>query len=236
MLKRVYLIVLISAIATSTLPSVTLEVNDPKHMINRVVGGFEVPPHACPWQIAYMVTYAYVNKWCGGTIICPKFVMTAYNCVDQVDPKSYRISVGVHDRNEIREGKVKQHEIARIIPHPRAPCVQQRYDFALLELKENIQFNFGARPVYLPEAADIKRLAPDSILVASGWGLADHGSVPNKLRAVSLNYLPGIKCPLPDWEDTPDKICAGIDGGGKDTCKGDSGGDSVVLLYLPDSF
>ena len=231
MLKRVYSIVLISAIATSTLPSVTLEVNDPKqHMINRVVGGFEVQPHACPWQIAYG------NIECGGTIICPKFVMTAYHCVDQVDPKSYRISVEVHDRNKISEGKVKQHDIARIIPHPRAPCVELRYDFALLELKENIQFNRRARPVFLPEAADIKRLTPDSILVASGWGLADHGSVPNKLRAVSLNYLPGIKCPLPDWEDTPDKICAGVDGGGKDTCKGDSGGDSVVLLYLPDSF
>ena len=231
MFNRVYLIVLIFEIATSTVPSITSDIDDPnQYMIKRVVGGFEVEPHACPWQIAYG------NNWCGGTIICPKFVMTAYHCVSQVDLKTYRVSVGVHDRNEITKGKAKQHDIVRIIPHPRAPCVQQRYDFALLELKENIQFNIGARPVFLPEAADIERLTPDSILVASGWGLDDHGSAPNKLRAVSLNYLPGNKCPLPHWEDTPDKICAGIDGGGKDTCKGDSGGDSVVLLYLPDFF
>ena len=54
MLNRVYLIVLIFAIATSTVPSTTLDIDDPnQYMIKKVVGGFEVQPHACPWQIAY---------------------------------------------------------------------------------------------------------------------------------------------------------------------------------------
>lgn len=241
MLNVVFVELIITAIATNNVGSgIGSEALDNEDRIqhdiysNRIVGGLEAQPHAYPWQTAM----TNGNEWagCGGTIICPKFVMTAYHCVSTINRKTLHIAVGIHNKNEIKERNIRKHDIAQIIPHPKAPCVHQRFDFALLELKENIQFGMDARPIYLPSASEIKKLTPTSKLVVSGWGMANNRVYPMKLRAVTLNYLGGKKCPLPNWEDTPDKICAGVNGGRKDACVGDSGGTLFSLDYNSDIY
>ena len=235
MLNVVFVELLITAIASSNVGfgngSEALD-NEDRNFIKMIVGGLEAQPHAYPWQAAMTIG----NEWayCGGTIICPKFVMTAYHCVSTIDHKTHGIVVGIHNKNEIKDRNIRKHAIAQIIPHPKAPCVHQRFDFALLELKENIQFGTDATPIYLPSASDIKRLTHTSRLVVSGWGMADNRVYPIKLRAVTLNHLGGKKCPLSNWEETPDKICAGINGGRKDACVGDSGGTPFGLVFDSD--
>ena len=232
MLYVVFVELLITAIASNNVGfgngSEALD-NEDRNLIKKIVGGLEAQPHAYPWQAAM----TNGNEWadCGGTIICPKYVMTAYHCISTINHETLGIAVGIHNKNEIKDRNIRKHAIAQIIPHPKAPCVHQRFDFALLELKENIQFQTDARPIYLPLASDIKKLTPTSKLIVSGWGMAENGVYPMKLRAVALNYLGGNKCPLLDWEETPDKICAGINGGGKDACVGDSGGTPFGLVF-----
>ena len=47
------------------------------NQFERIVGGKEAKAHSWPW-IAFL---DFGRKWCGGTIIHPKYVITAVHCV-----------------------------------------------------------------------------------------------------------------------------------------------------------
>merc|ERR1712045_970614 len=47
---------------------------------NRIVGGDPTAPHQIPWQVG-LVDFGTSRPFCGGTIICSKYVMTAAHCL-----------------------------------------------------------------------------------------------------------------------------------------------------------
>jgi len=67
--------------------------------------------------------------------------------------------------------------------------------------------------------------------VVSGWGrLSSGGLLPNQLRAVKVGIISREECDnayAAFGGITENMICAGVPGGGKDACQGDSGGALV---------
>ena len=88
---------------------------------NFVVGGFEAEPNSIPWQVA-LVEQGKKVPFCGGTIICEKFVMTAAYCIGRNRGRNrnatkIQIIAGEHDVLDDSDGS-SRHDVQNIFVHP----------------------------------------------------------------------------------------------------------------------
>jgi len=137
----------------------------------RIVGGKEVAANSIPWQVA-LVKYRtqrdpytgrlvqYTSLFCGGTILCSKYIMTAAHCtVDKngntIPAGSFVVMAGEHRSDQI-DGTESEHKVRRIINHPSYKDAPKGYDFSILELATPIDLssNSAARPACLPSSRD----------------------------------------------------------------------------------
>ena len=126
------------------------------------------------------------------------------------------------------------HKVTKIISHPKATTnnwTKLDYDYAIIELQTPIELRprAGNLPsllaAYLPEPNDMQKLDQYSPLVITGWGNTESPTeASNRLRVVSVNYIPG-NCPYKPMDLDVDRFCAAKLGEKKDSCKGDSGGE-----------
>jgi len=188
-----------------------------------ITGGIEAKPNALPWVVELLGNGGHPfiqGGWCGGTIICPRFVITAAHCVQPVPEK---IVAGVHDWSKA-EPTQSHHKIKAVYVHPEffAGVSYLIYDLALIELADPIKMRPEARAAFLPDGSESFQSVPR--FIASGWGrrnLTDGGS--KVLRSVTIPWVPDVKCHKA-YPQTKDVICAGdFETGAIGGCKGDSG-------------
>ena len=115
------------------------------------------------------------------------------------------------------------HTIKRRIQHPQYSGAG--YDFALLELDNDIQFNNKARPIQL--AAQNQEFASGRMCLVTGWGhtYAPRYSSNEFLQGVLVPIYDNAKCKRDYASQTPylvtnAMICAGFEEGGKGSCRG----------------
>ena len=134
----------------------------------RIVGGTEVRKGAWPWQVAVLLLpqgdNAADQRWCGGTVIAPRWVLSAAHCFDSGEmPTDFQVLVGTHD---LKRGG-RRIDVNEILSHENYSSGTATNDIALLRL---------ARPAEVPavglrEAARISDLAkPRTAATAIGWG------------------------------------------------------------------
>ena len=84
---------------------------------NFVAGGFEAEPNSIPWQVA-LVEQGKKVPFCGGTIICEKFVMTAAHSIgSNRNAAKIQIIAGEHDVLDDSDGS-SRHDVQNIFVHP----------------------------------------------------------------------------------------------------------------------
>jgi len=223
---------------------------------NKIVGGCQVEPNTFPWQVG--LHFKGTTSICGGTILCPKFILTAAHCIDDcegascqpnscsITSRTMEVSVGQHD---YKTADGERYEVKNIIPHPNwAFDCDKTFDddFAILELVNEIglkaEKGTKAAAVYLPDPSD-PPLTRAANLVVSGWGLGykiddyygdDRDLVCSfeKLNAVKLSQIENGCDKLASFNE--DKmICVASkdypDKPNKGPCSGDSGGPTVWL-------
>ena len=89
----------------------------------RIVGGNEANPNSIPWQAA-LVRRGGTTPFCGGTIICPRYVMTAAHCTGR-GASRIQVIAGEHDLDQdMSTDRATRHNIARIINHPNYRLAQ----------------------------------------------------------------------------------------------------------------
>lgn len=190
---------------------------------SRVVNGQNAQRHAWPWQISLRVNGRHI---CGGSIISPRWVLTASHCVERNPyPRGYTVIVGAHAQSE-RPRRDQVFYLTRVIMHERYR--QLNYDVALLELNRPIQMSYKARPVCLPQHGS--RVSPGTRCYITGWGrMVGGGKGANILQQAMLPVANDKRCQSVNgrlgrvYSDT--MICAG--GQGRGGCQGDSGGPFV---------
>lgn len=186
---------------------------------SRIIGGNIAEKGSWPWLAKLTVGY----KLCGANLIDDKWVVTAAHCLRGASLSSLKIQFGMHDRRDtskhVQTRRAKQYMIHPDFKFPH-------YDIGLIELSEPIVRSAFVSPICLPQGEEIP---VDATCRAAGWGVVELNPeiIAHKLQEVELRVLATKVC-----EDGYGKsaingsrmVCAGVIGGGKDTCGGDSGG------------
>lgn len=200
-------------------------------MQSKVVGGYQTSIDDWPWQVMLtLTTPTRTIPWCGGSIISPRWILTAAHCLVDDQGEKYteqgiKVSV-VHgtDRPQRQTGIPAD----RIIPHERYDPDSSANDIALIRLTRNIP-NYQ-RVQLSSEKLDTVFARAGVCATVTGWGHTTQGGTPSEaLRKADVPILTTRACAdAYPRESTANTICAGYEEGGVDSCQGDSGGPLVV--------
>ncbi|MGW0516360.1 S1 family peptidase [Crossiella sp. NPDC003009] len=170
-----------------------------------------------PWMVSLQSAGEHE---CGGTLVAPQWVLTAFHCVAE-NGGGDLLRIGGRDR--LRGGVVAKP--VEVVKHPSAkfdPATGfSGVDLALVRLD---------RPVSLPPM----RLTGDSPgagtrLDLFGWGLTCSDNpdctYPDRLQQIALPVAPDAECFR--GKDNPKALCLPAKDG-KGACSGDSGGPALV--------
>ncbi|GMR40882.1 hypothetical protein PMAYCL1PPCAC_11077, partial [Pristionchus mayeri] len=202
--------------------------------VNRIIGGNYAPPGKWPWQVELIFLRSPTEEGlCGGSIIAPRWILTAAHCFDSAI-KIHKIFYGSVETDRSNKTAIALnytvHEDWDSNPYKNFPN-----DIALIELEEPIKFDLSVTPVCLPsENATIPK---DAQVIAAGFGTANDRNtsergLPTRLKETVLPLIPNDVCnqrwqqlqPSEDLRDT--QMCGGSYGHG--TGEGDSGGPVVI--------
>ena len=189
-----------------------------------IVGGKEVPITSHPWQVALLQgQQTDRSQFCGGSLVSPDTVVTAAHCIDswyvQKDPTRVDVLVGTNNTQQGGE----RIDVRSVAVHPRWNSANNDYDVAVLRLATPAT---QGRPV--PIHLDAVDTLPSSGTWVTGWGaIGEGGPGSDVLLGVEVPVVANTECNKPEsygGRVTPQMLCAGERGGGKDSCQGDSGG------------
>jgi hypothetical protein len=188
----------------------------------RVVGGSAISIGEAPWQARLVIG----QFGCGGTIIDPRWILTAAHCAELAPASQIYVWTGITDRNSMFTNNATR--VDRVIIHPGWNSDTDQNDIALLRLSSPVS---GGSPIRL--YSDPQGPTQGTPAFVSGWGATSwEGPSPDQLLGASITVLSGPSGECGNYGagefDQKRMLCAGRLAGGVDTCQGDSGGPLVV--------
>lgn len=208
----------------------------------RILGGSESQLGAWPWMVALGYRNSQKNnesiEWhCGGTLISNTHVLTASTCVANTGSKVLTVArFGELDLNSNVDDGASPLDvpIKRIINHEGYDPRKIINNIAILVLKNSVTFNDLIQPICLSESLDIESVEKaKNMPFVAGWGSINASPQQNEKSSTALmevqipiSNLTECKQAYAAYKTVIDDkvICAGFSEGGKDSCRGDSGG------------
>ncbi|XP_005175958.3 trypsin-1 [Musca domestica] len=199
------------------------DVEERPRLDGRIVGGHRINISDAPHQVSLQTS----SHICGGSIISKQWILTAAHCTSGKTAKDLKVRLGTSVY--LWGGELIQ--VAEIVQHEQFNTSNIDYDYSLLKLAREIEFDKTKQPAKLPETEgdDTK----DGVMChVTGWGSTQNPFEPRAwLRQTEVPIFNREEC-FKKYEKfggvTECMICAGYIEGGKDACQGDSGGPLVT--------
>ena len=193
----------------------------------RIIGGRPARIRDNPWQVALLAARVPVNaqaQFCGGSIVAPRWVVTAAHCVDGgTQPSQVAILVGT----QTLQSGGRRVDATTIIVNENWTRQTHDFDIALVEVGADL----GGTAI-AGDTTGSEHPAAMPIRI-TGWGRTSMSASAGTriLQGVSVPYVTRDVCNGPasyDGAITDQMICAGLQEGGLDACQGDSGGPATA--------
>ncbi|XP_045865342.1 mannan-binding lectin serine protease 2 isoform X1 [Meles meles] len=197
----------------------------------RIYGGQKAQLGDFPWQVLLLG-----QTTAAGALLQDSWILTAAHAVYAQKEAASSL--------DIRLGTLKRLSAHYTQAWAEAIFIHEGYthgagfdnDIALIKLRNRVGVNSNVRPICLPGKEAESFMRTDAIGTASGWGLTQRGFLARNLMFVDIPIVDHQKCTaayeklaFPGARVTENMLCAGLEGGGKDSCRGDSGGALVFL-------
>ncbi|KAG6451336.1 venom protease [Manduca sexta] len=197
----------------------------------RVINGDNAKLGDFPWMAALGIDMNPTQWLCGGSLISSKHVLTVAHCVQRRLKSMYIVRLGELDFVRDDDGATPiDFSIKHIIRHEQYDYIIKDNDIAILVLEKEVEFSDLIRPICLPKTSELRSMTfEDYNPLVAGWGaLQVVGPSATHLQVVQLPVVSNDYC-RQAYQDSVHKIderviCAGYKDGGKDSCRGDSGG------------
>ncbi|XP_001379966.2 neutrophil elastase [Monodelphis domestica] len=191
---------------------------------SKIVGGRAAVPHSRPYMVSLQRRSGH---FCGGTLIHPRFVMTAAHCLNGMNPQGVQVVLGAHDLRR-QEPTQQRFQIQRIFENGFNPQTL-RNDIMILQLEGTATINANVQVARIPQNGQNARSGTPCL--AMGWGqLGNNRQLPSLLQELNVTTTERL-CPTSNLCTLVPRRRAGI-------CFGDSGGPLVCngVVYGIDSF
>uniref|UniRef100_A0A147BG83 Putative trypsin-like serine protease n=1 Tax=Ixodes ricinus TaxID=34613 RepID=A0A147BG83_IXORI len=194
-----------------------------------IVGGRDARPAEFPFQA--VLTGRTDGKFlAGGSLITEDYVLSCGHDLASQTAKNLTVWLGVH-RKPFASSFLWRTSPSALLIHPEFNEAKFLNDIALIRLKDRVplrRLGGYVNTIFLPPFG----FEPRGRALVSGWGdLSENGPNADVLQVVELPLVNLRRCrQLSRFRIEDTNLCAGFAKGGKNACKGDSGGPLFQIL------
>jgi Trypsin len=185
-----------------------------------VLGGVNSSIANWPWLVS---VYAAGRFICNGTLIAPRTVLSAAQCVSRGQASNYEVATVTDDGKYVKI--LKRTPVTKIVVHPEYSKDTAKNDIGILELDVELPPPFA--PISAQRSVDPKA-GTLALVAALGFG-----SLPGSLLQSSVPIVGDATCAAKYGDQSAPEgiICAAFERGGAGACPGtgSAGGPLVVL-------
>ncbi|MEU0411622.1 serine protease [Streptomyces griseorubiginosus] len=204
-----------------------------------VVGGFPVDVSTAPWTVALSSRDRFggtrAGQFCGGVAVGPTTVLTAAHCMGEnvlgAPPERVRDFRVIAGRTDLLSNQGAEIAVREVWVNPGYDPDTNAGDFAVLTLAASVPQNAVIGMAGTGDPA----YAAGTRATVYGWGdITGGGDYARSLRAARVHVMSDTLCgaAYPGTAEgtyrADSMLCAGEEGGGRDSCQGDSGGPLVA--------